>query len=749
MELRTTARLARAASLAAWVFVLIGIPGSASASEFVINACHADRANFSTQAFDDFATRGMMWKRACDPEGPGLRGLVTSNVPRPGRVPRGSRSYFVMNAPEGTRFARFTWSGQARRRDCRYALQLWASRPDGAPTPIKNVRANTRCPRRGYAQAAGWPRPRTYDIAGATKIVQRIICVGERKEPHCSSRGLNYIRTFKAQATVVDVSPPAVSVLQDNPFTQGQWVRGVQTVNYTASDNVGVKLARAIVAGTPWVEHHRPCNFAATIPCLNGNGAISFDTARLGDGTHPLTVDAADAADNLATSNAVAVRIDNTPPGAVPLDVAGGPAWRNHNDFDVAWTNPPEADRAPIVAAHYQVCRSDGTRCAEDRRPGADISSLSDLAVPGSGEWQIRMWREDGAGNHEPTNASVPVSLRFDPEPPELAFEPSVAADPTMVSVAVADRVSGLASGQIEMSRQGTGTWQALPTEQRGDRLVTRIDDSLLPAGVYALRATAWDQASNQNSTDRRVNGEPMTLSLPLRVPTVLRAGIRSERTVRRSVKRRGKRRTIRKRVVQLRSRADARYGERVSITGHLENRDGQRLPGAQVQVFSGSPTDRGQLVGVVTTDTGGGFSYETLADASRTFRFVYLGSPLTLPAETAVSLLTSAASTIQAAPRRLRNGQSVRFSGKLRALPAPPAGKLIELQVVLSGRWQTFRTTRTQADGSWAIRYAFRRTCGLLRYRFRARLPAEAGYAFQTGSTKTVIVTVRGPRCR
>ena len=154
----------------------------ASASEFAINACQADRANYSTQAFDDFATRGMMWKRACDPEGPGLRGLVTSNVPRAGRVPRGSRSYFVMNAPEGTRFARFTWSGQARRRDCRYALQLWASRPDGAPTPIKNVRANSRCPRRGYAQAAGWPRPRTYDIAGATKIVQRIVCVGEKKD---------------------------------------------------------------------------------------------------------------------------------------------------------------------------------------------------------------------------------------------------------------------------------------------------------------------------------------------------------------------------------------------------------------------------------------------------------------------------------------------------------------------------------------------------------------------------------------
>ncbi len=118
------------------------------------------------------------------------------------------------------------------------------------------------------------------------------------------------------------------------------------------------------------------------------------------------------------------------------------------------------------------------------------------------------------------------------------------------------------------------------------------------------------------------------------------------------------------------------------------------------------------------------------------------------LPSQAEVSMITSAASTIRAAPRRLRNGRSVRFAGVLRSLPTPPAGKLVELQVVLSGRWQTFRTTRTGPDGSWTVRYAFRRTCGVVRYRFRARLPAEAGYAFQTGRTKEVSVQVRGPRC-
>jgi hypothetical protein len=200
---------------------VLAIPGSARANEYTINACQADRTEFSTQAFDDFANRGMMWKRACNPEGPGLRGLVTSNVVRAGRVVRGSRSSFVLTAPAGTRFGRLTWSGQAQRHDCRYALQLWAERPDGPTVAIKNVRANRGCPNRGKTQAAGWPSAHTYNIDGATKIEQRVLCVGSDETPYCSSRRLNYIRTFRAAATVVDVSPPGVTITQDNAFTRG------------------------------------------------------------------------------------------------------------------------------------------------------------------------------------------------------------------------------------------------------------------------------------------------------------------------------------------------------------------------------------------------------------------------------------------------------------------------------------------------------------------------------------------------
>jgi hypothetical protein len=376
------------------------------------------------------------------------------------------------------------------------------------------------------------------------------------------------------------------------------------------------------------------------------------------------------------------------------------------------------------------------------------VNRIADLAVPGPGEWQARVWREDAAGNREPENASVPVTMRFDPEPPQIAFEPLAASDPTLISALVDDRVSGLASGQIELSRVGSSSWQALSTARQGSRLVARVDDALLPAGTYLVRATARDQASNLNSSDKLQDGRPMVITLPLRTPILMRTGVERRRTVRRTVGRGSKRRKVRRRITTLAPRAKVQFGERVRVRGRLENGNGQPVPGAPVQVFWSNPTAPERQLGTIRTDGGGRYGYVTPATASGTLRFLYSGTALALPVQSEVALLVKASSTIRARPRRVLNGRAVRFSGRLRSLPAPPAGKLVELQVVLSGRWQTFRTIRTDANGNWHVPYRFRRTCGLTRYRFRARLPAEASYPFISGRTRAVGVRVRGGPC-
>ena len=62
-----------------------------------------------------------------------------------------------------------------------------------------------------------------------------------------------------------------------------------------------------------------------------------------------------------------------------------------------------------------------------------------------------------------------------------------------------------------------------------------------------------------------------------------------------------------------------------------------------------------------------------------------------------------------------------------------------------LSGRWQTFRPCAATSR-AWAIRYRFKRTRGVQRFRFRLALPRETGYPFEPGFSRSVKVRVRGP---
>ena len=184
---------------ALYVLVILAAPRAAAAGQYSVAACQADQLGFSTRAFVDFATRGMSIRRACNPEGPGLRGLITANVVRRRPLPRGSVSLLSISAPPGTRFTTFTWAGTARRVDCRFALQVWADVPGtDHRVKIKNVRANQHCPRKRRAQQAGY-RARTFNVAGTTRIGQRVIRMGGHGRNSCSARGLNFLRTYTAQ----------------------------------------------------------------------------------------------------------------------------------------------------------------------------------------------------------------------------------------------------------------------------------------------------------------------------------------------------------------------------------------------------------------------------------------------------------------------------------------------------------------------------------------------------------------------
>ncbi len=89
--------------------------------------------------------------------------------------------------------------------------------------------------------------------------------------------------------------------------------------------------------------------------------------------------------------------------------------------------------------------------------------------------------------------------------------------------------------------------------------------------------------------------------------------------------------------------------------------------------------------------------------------------------------------------------GQTVRFRGRVRGGYIPRRGKLMEVQAYFRGRWRTISTTRARRNGAWSFGYTFGATVGRVAYRFRALVPDESGYPFETGASRPVRVTVSG----
>ena len=153
----------------------------------------------------------------------------------------------------------FTWDARLRRVDCRYAMQAWATVPGSKSITLLNAKANRDCARTGRAQIAQ-AKHTEISIPGATAITQRIKCMGKGKQNWCSAKSANFIRTLQAVVLLKDVQAPAVQILGDTPLAAGAWVRGDQPLNYTASDNIGVERAQAVIGGVAQGLHARPCS---------------------------------------------------------------------------------------------------------------------------------------------------------------------------------------------------------------------------------------------------------------------------------------------------------------------------------------------------------------------------------------------------------------------------------------------------------------------------------------------------------
>jgi hypothetical protein len=510
------------------------------------------------------------------------------------------------------------------------------------------------------------------------------------------------------------------------------WLSGSQAVGFNANDGAGISAAAISVDGKEVARQTNTCDFSYTTPCPQSRYDQPFTTSSFGaDGDHTLTLTASDAAGN-SSSTSRTVHIDNSPP-APPRDLSvdGGDGWRSTNDFKVVWTSAESTTGAPVVAAEWDLCPADGSACTHGTTPGANVTSIPHLAVPAPGAYTLKVWLRDAAGNQDKRLAAAPVTLRFDDASPSLAFDPPDPNDPTLVSVPVKDRGSGVTSGQIQMRHQGGGNWLTLPTTTDGGRLSAHIDDEHLGDGIYELQATATDAAGNQRTTTERGDGSAETITLPLRLKTRLRSGV---------VVRHGKR-------ARLARAAYARYGQLVRVRGRLTSPEGNPLQDVEVQAWTqirdGVTPPR--LIATVKTSKKGAFTFLIRKGPSRSIRIRYGGTTQIRSATKILSLNVRSLTSMRPNHKRRVNGEAVRFHGRIKTGRIPEHGKLVEVQVYVRGEWRTFATTRAGRRGSWSYDYRFDGTRGNQTYRFRARVPLETGYPFATGRSRVVRVRVHG----
>ena len=148
-------------------------------------------------------------------------------------------------------------------------------------------------------------------------------------------------------------------------------------------------------------------------PCPTTTGdSFNYDTHQLSDGDHPIQAATYDAAWLGAVANGT-IHVDNHAPdmSSTPVTVAQGTDWTPDNGFDLSWTNP-DGQAAPVVKAHYSLCdAATPTTCSvtDGQVAGNGVHAISGIQVPAPGNYVVRVWLEDAAGNINSGMASLPV----------------------------------------------------------------------------------------------------------------------------------------------------------------------------------------------------------------------------------------------------------------------------------------------------------------------------------------------------
>jgi len=661
----------------------------------------------------------------------------------------------------GTRFARWRWSAPAGTGITQVRGSWWHALHDGFEQRLGvDPGGGGFDP---FAAAAGTDATPREFVAGFSSpqaaFEDRLLCArGESRWCALDPGSWSGLRALTL--TLVDSSPPAAGLGGD--LTSPGWKRGGQRFDFWGGElGSGIRFSETSVDGARVNLTEYPCakalidgEWRATQmqPCpLGPSSATVLDTAHFSDGRHSITHCVTDFAGNVGCAPAATVGIDNNPP-APPRSpaLAGGDGWRRVDDFDLSWENPDQGPASPVVGAFWRVTGPAGYDSGVGFLPGRDLTGLGDVAVPGPGQFSLRLWLRDEAGNDDPGSA-IELPLRFDDVPPAVAFGLD-GEDPAQLRAIVSDAHSGPASGTISYRRLGADAWTDLPTRLRpaappaagAGELVAPMPR--LEPGTYLFRVEAVDAAGNATATTLRADGTQMAIRRepPAVAPQRAAAPPRARAKARLFARLRGGH-----------GRGDSltvAFAAPVRVSGRLTRADGAGVAGRELRVVS--RPSRGALspasTATVVSGERGGFELRLEPGPSRRVAVAFAGDGGLEPAaRLALELRVRSGVSLRAAPLSLRNGQAVRLSGRVRGRGAtiPRRGKLVAIQYLeaATGRWRPVLVTRTDHGGRFRARYRFRYVSGRASIRLRATVLAEERWPYAPGSSRPVTVSVSG----
>ncbi|MFI4984914.1 MAG: hypothetical protein ACHQAV_02870 [Solirubrobacterales bacterium] len=193
-----------------------------------------------------------------------------------------------------------------------------------------------------------------------------------------------------------------------------------------------------------------------------------------------------------------------------------------------------------------------------------------------------------------------------------------------------------------------------------------------------------------------------------------------------------------------LRRKITRTYAHRaLRVSGRLLDGQGRPIAGAALDVLQQLRGSQNlTLLGNVRTGVNGTFVATMSGGPTRTIEVAYraFSTDASYAAVAKVAETVGAGVKLEVSPRRTGSEGTITLSGKVLG-PIPAGGVVVELLVHYRGRWEPFRTPRTDSRGRFQVIYQFQG--GIGRFPFRALVfGGQGGFPFASGESQGVDVT-------